>query len=155
MPTISVVTICHHTTLLQYHWLYSSMLCLLFLWLIHSKTVNLYLPLPFNNLPHPPSPLPSGNHQFFLCTYRFDSAFCLFIHFLKDLFILERERAEGGAEGEGQEEGEKQKQTPHWAWSPMQARSHDPEIMTWAEIKSQMLNGLSHPGAMVFCFVFF
>ena len=26
------------------------------------------------------------------------------------------------------------------------AQSHDPEIMTWAETKSQMLNQLCHPG---------
>ena len=30
------------------------------------------------------------------------------------------------------------------------AQSRDPGIMTWAEIKSQMLNRLSHPGAMFY-----
>ena len=30
-------------------------------------------------------------------------------------------------------------------------RSHDPEIMTWAEIKSRMLNWVSHPGAPRIC----
>ena len=56
-------------------------------------------------------------------------------------FFFERENMSGGAEGEG----EKVKQTLCWARSPG-APSHDPEIMTWAEIKSQILNWLSHPG---------
>ena len=34
-----------------------------------------------------------------------------------------------------------QHRAPHGAWS------HDPGVVTWAEIKSQMLNWLSHPGA--------
>lgn len=33
-----------------------------------------------------------------------------------------------------------------YAWFAVCAQSHDPEIMIWAEIKSQMLNQLSHPG---------
>jgi len=32
------------------------------------------------------------------------------------------------------------------------AWSHNPEIMTWAEIKSQMLNWLSHPSTPLPCF---
>ena len=31
------------------------------------------------------------------------------------------------------------------------AWSHHPEIMTWAKMKSQMLNQLSHPGAPQNC----
>lgn len=27
---------------------------------------------------------------------------------------------------------------------------HDPEIMTWSEIKNQILNGLKHPGIPIF-----
>ena len=34
--------------------------------------------------------------------------------------------------------------------APYGARSHDPEITTHADIKSQMLNRLSHPGASLF-----
>ena len=57
-------------------------------------------------------------------------------------FILYRESASGGgAEGEG--EGEKLSDE-HRAWG--RAQFHNPEIMTWAEIKSQKPNQLSHPG---------
>jgi len=41
----------------------------------------------------------------------------------------------------------------HRAWRG--ARSHDPEIMTWAKIKSQMLNRLSHPGTPLKDFFWF
>ena len=48
---------------------------------------------------------------------------------------------------QGEDQGEREKQTPtkQGAWG--RAWSHDPEIMTWADIKSQMLNWLSHPDA--------
>ena len=36
---------------------------------------------------------------------------------------------------------------PAELWALRRIGSHDPEIMTWAKIKSQMLNHLSHPGA--------
>jgi len=36
----------------------------------------------------------------------------------------------------------------HRAWG--RALSHDPEIMTWTETKSQTLNQLCHPGAPLF-----
>ena len=50
-------------------------------------------------------------------------------------------------------EGENPKQAPCWqwgAWHGVADMRRDPtnhEIMTWAEVKSQMLNQLSHPGA--------
>ena len=50
----------------------------------------------------------------------------------------------GGGRGKGRERIliglHAQHRTLHWTWS------HDPEIMTWAKIKSQALNQLSHPG---------
>ena len=54
------------------------------------------------------------------------------------LFILERE----STSGRGKREGQNLKQTPHQAWYKawLGAWSQDPEIMTWAKIKSQMLN---------------
>ena len=82
MLTTSIVTICHHTMLLQCHWLYSLCLCLLFSWFIHSITGGLYLPLPFTRFAHSSPVLPSGNHQNVLCTSSSDSAF-LFICFYK------------------------------------------------------------------------
>ena len=66
---------------------------------------------------------------------------CLFLNFY---LFLEGEREWGwGAEGEG--ERENLKPTPQWAAGSMQAQ--DPEIVTWAKIKSRMLNQLSYPGA--------
>ena len=64
------------------------------------------------------------------------------------LFIFERERestrmSRGGAGWEG--ETENPRQIPHCqckAW--LEPTNHD--IMTWAEIKSQTLNRLRHPG---------
>ena len=53
-------------------------------------------------------------------------------------------QAREGAEGEGERI---LKQTPCWAESPTWGSSQDPEIMTWAEIKSHKLNWLSYPGA--------
>ena len=41
-----------HKTQIQYHWLYSLMLCLLYLWLIHLITGSLYVPLPFIHFAH-------------------------------------------------------------------------------------------------------
>lgn len=66
--------------------------------------------------------------------------------FKKDLFIylMARGGVHGCEQGEGQREREEQ--TPRWAGSLPGAPSHDPEIMTWTEVKSQMLNQLSHTG---------
>ena len=57
----------------------------------------------------------------------------------------------------GEEEGEVEREiissrlpVEHRAQSGLQLRSHDPEIMTCAKIKSQMLNQLSYPGTPKF-----
>ena len=50
---------------------------------------------------------------------------------------LEREK-ENGRDSLRERERESLQQTPCW--------SHDPEIMTWAEIKSRTLSGRHHPG---------
>ena len=60
-----------------------------------------------------------------------------------DLFIY---LSGGGKEGEG--EVENLQQTTAEQGAPHRAWSHEPEIMTWADIKSQLLNRLSHPGAL-------
>ena len=65
-----------------------------------------------------------------------------FIFFLK-IFLFERESTSWG---EGQKEKEREKQTPGWAQSPTWGLTPVPEIKTWAEIKSQTLAWLSHPG---------
>ena len=56
--------------------------------------------------------------------------------------------ARGGAAGEG----ENLPLTPakHGVWC--EAWSHNPEATTWVEIKSRMLNGLSHPGTPIWPF---
>ena len=46
-----------------------------------------------------------------------------------------------------QELGEGEGQVDHWAGAWRRAGSHNPEIMTWTETKSQMPNQLSHPVA--------
>ena len=64
--------------------------------------------------------------------------------FLKILCIWELERV--WAREEKQRRGTSRLYTEYGArW---RAWSHDPEIMTWGEIKSQILNWLSHPGAL-------
>lgn len=55
-----------------------------------------------------------------------------------------------GVEMQKEREKENHKQAPRPAWGWPGAWSHDSEIMTWAEIKSRILNGLSHPGAPTF-----
>ena len=50
------------------------------------------------------------------------------------------------AAAEGAEvERENMKEAPRPVWTQSGAWSDDPEIMTWAEIKSQILNQLCHP----------
>ena len=67
-------------------------------------------------------------------------------HFLKIyLFIHFRERAQGGGAEERLERISSRLST-EWGAQPG-ASSHNPEIMTWAKTKSQMLNQLSHLGA--------
>ena len=64
------------------------------------------------------------------------------------LFIWER----GKGEGQREKKRENVKQTPCWSVEPnsgLHPMTH--KIMTWAKIKSQMLNWLSHPGALWFC----
>ena len=49
-----------------------------------------------------------------------------------------RAQAGGGAEGEEQTDLDKPRVR-------QRAQSHDPEIMTWAKVKSQTFNQLRHP----------
>ena len=64
------------------------------------------------------------------------------------LFFRERERkivrAGGGGKGEGERISQACSNIQHRA--QCKAWSQDPEIMIWAEIKSWMLNQVSHPG---------
>ena len=75
-----------------------------------------------------------------------------FLFLKKILFILGGERvwAGGGVKGEGEKES--QADTALSAEHDPGVWSHYPEVMTWAEIKSWLLNLLSHPGAPVFNF---
>ena len=73
----------------------------------------------------------------------------LFSFFKVYLFILrEQARARTHKWGRGRERGRERIPSKicaeHGAWH--RARSHNLEIMTLADIKSQMLNWLSHPG---------
>ena len=56
----------------------------------------------------------------------------------------------GGAEGKG--EREFWADSAHSTQPDLGAWSHNPEIMIWAETKSQMLNQLSHPGTPSYYF---
>ena len=88
------------------------------------------------------------NHEV-LCAYDIPH-FILFRVFLF-FFPLEREHTWAGvgrAEGGGERESQADAPTKHRA--QCRAWSHDPGIMTWAEINSQMLNWPSHPGAPIF-----
>ena len=70
--------------------------------------------------------------------------------FLSLFIYFERERGrahESAGEEQKKKERENPKQAPCLAQNPMWAQSHDSEIMTWAEIKSWMLNWLSHLNA--------
>ena len=70
--------------------------------------------------------------------------------FFKILFIWESEREQELRGGEGQREREKQ--TPHWARSPMQDWNPGP----WDHDLSrrQTLNHLSHPGALTLDWIY-
>ena len=67
-------------------------------------------------------------------------------------FLRKRNSTWGRGRREAEGKGDNPKQTPGWAQSPMEAWSHDPEIMTWAKIKSQTLNWPNHPGALTAAF---
>ena len=75
--------------------------------------------------------------------------FCFLSLFLK-LFLEGESTHACTRAGEGQREREDLKQAPHSGGAQHEARSHAPEIMSWAEIKSRTLNPLSHPGAPFF-----
>ena len=72
----------------------------------------------------------------------------LFLFFKIYLFILETERkSERAGAGEGRDSIPER--TPSWAQSHHRAQSHNPEIRTWAQTKSWMLNWLHHPGMLL------
>jgi len=67
----------------------------------------------------------------------------LFYFFLR-FYLFERKRERENEQGDGKREGPRDKQTPHWAGSPMRGsipgpQDHDPS-------QSHTLNWLSHPG---------
>ena len=66
----------------------------------------------------------------------------LFYYFLGGREVMEWER-----------ERENLKQAPSIVQSPIWAWSHNPEVVTWAEIKSQTLNQLNHSGAPIKTFI--
>ena len=77
------------------------------------------------------------NHYF--CFRHYD--FVMPLNRFFEVYFRERESEwERGAEGEKQNP----KQAPCSACSPTWAWSHNPGIIAWAEIKSQMLNHLNH-----------
>ena len=88
------------------------------------------------------------NVTFFMVIFKLPRSFWSFGIFLKILYIylLERESEHtpaGGAE-RGRERISSKFPTEQGAWHG--ARTHDLEIMTWAETKSQTPNRLSRPG---------
>ena len=69
--TTSIDTVCHHTTLLKHHWLYSLCCTFLSLWLFHSIPHSHLHPFCLS----PPTLLFFGNHHFGFCMYGPVSAF--------------------------------------------------------------------------------
>ena len=78
-----------------------------------------------------------------------------FFFFKKCLFIF----SGSGERGRDRDRDRKRERAPRRFHPQCEARhrawTHDHEIMTWAKIKSQMLNWLSHPGAPVSSFVLY
>ena len=75
---------------------------------------------------------------------------CFFKFSFKFIYLFWKRMCTSTSRGEADREGENPKQTlcyQHRAWCGAQSPDH--EIMTWAEIKSRMLNRLSHPGAPI------
>ena len=68
--------------------------------------------------------------------------YCIASNLFSFLFFFKREGLMWG-EGRGKERILRRLHTQNRAWC--RARFHNPEIMTWAEIKSWTLNQLSHP----------
>ena len=78
-------------------------------------------------------------------TYIFKSV--VFFEFMYLFWEREREHAQAR---EGQRERDRISSSLHTKHRARHgARSHDPGIMTWAEIKSRALNQLSHPGTHI------
>ena len=81
----------------------------------------------------------------------FSYCYCLLLILLFKDFIGESECAYEHVHcGKGKGQGGGISNRLCWAWAPLGAQSHNPEIMTWADTKSQMLN--CHPGTPVFCY---
>ena len=78
ITTISLVTICHHTTYYNYYWLFP-MLYITSLW--HLFYNWKFAPLNLHNFTSSPIAIPSGNNQFVLFIYKsfcFVMLVCLF-----------------------------------------------------------------------------
>ena len=84
MITTSLVTICHHTNLLQYYYVPHAVL---FIPVTHFVTRSLYLLISLTYFTHPSTALPFGNHLFILCIYESVSVcyICLCILILDSL----------------------------------------------------------------------
>ena len=89
-------------------------------------------------------PTPSFSWRFRFWMFDMESENFIFIFIL---FWRERACERAGEWGRGWGERENPKQAPHSAWSQCRPWSHVPGIMTWAKIKTQMLNLLSYSGA--------
>lgn len=86
------------------------------------------------------------SRDFFLCGY-YDIYATYFLSFLVSFCILESESASG--EGQRERVLTRIHYTQRGAW--WGAGSRDLELMTWANIESQMFNRLNHPRAPIFC----
>ena len=91
--------------------------------------------------------LPQGkiHREFFSCIFR-----------IYAIIFFEKERAWEWEQWRGRERGRKRilnrLYAQHGAWHRSWAHHH--ELVSWAEIKSQKLNQLSHPGALSICYKF-
>ena len=97
--------------------------------------------------------VPHGTIVFLQCTVCQDFRSFPFVHFFFFLREGERERGGGGAEGDEERKREKILSRVHAQLKGQHgALPHNSEIMTWAEIKRQMLNQLSQLGASMCVF---
>ena len=74
-----------------------------------------------------------------------------FIFYLKKVYLFWKEKLCEWRQAQKREERENPKESVCHQWHS--AGPHYPEIMTWAKIKNETLNWLSHPGAPGRCWL--
>ena len=123
---------------------------------VTNQILSLYISLHFPEFIQSYSFYCFGSSFFHLASWFWDSSmFVSIIFLLLNIYLFVLRGSEHVSGGEGQRERERESQagsTFSVVWSPIWTLSHDREIMTWAEVKSWMLNWLGHPGTpIIYC----